>query len=39
MEYAAKAFQFSQQAHEKSKNFLSAAKAAAKATPAGKRKK
>jgi hypothetical protein len=39
MEYATKAFQFSQQAHEKSVNFLSEAKSVAKATPSVKNKK
>jgi len=41
MEYASKAFQFSQQAHEKSEKLLSAAKSspAAKAMAAGKSKK
>jgi hypothetical protein len=45
MEFASKAFQFSQQAHEKSEKFLTAAKnspatkPAAKAMTAGKGKK
>jgi hypothetical protein len=39
MEFASKAFQFSQQAHEKSENFAGGAKNAAKAKPAVKGKK
>jgi hypothetical protein len=38
MEYASKAFKFSQQAHENSVNFLSEAKSAAKAKPSVKNK-
>jgi len=39
MEYASKAFKFSQQAHENSVNFLSEAKSAAKTKPTVKNKK